>query len=274
MTTFTLGGDAPHPTALARLRADDPVLTAFGLACLLTGAVTLALPLVDGRLIAGAFVWAKPAKFFVSIGVYALTFAWFTGYVRPDRRRSRSLRTGRLLLIVAGGFELGYITLQAARAEASHFNDGDPLHASLYAVMGIMALTLLAAKIPLAIAVAVRPRPGLEPSLRLAVLLGLATTVILGAATGIALSVNHGHAVGPTGTSLPLLGWNRAGGDLRIAHFLGMHGEQIVPLAAAGFIALGLPRRRMLVTLAACLLCIVIAIAWVQAGQGLAFPFG
>ena len=139
--------------------------------------------------------------------------------------------------------------------------------------MGIMALTLLAAKIPLVIAVAVRPRPGLEPSLRLAVLLGLATTVILGAATGIALSVNHGHAVGPTGASLPLLGWNRAGGDLRIAHFLGMHGEQIVPLAAAGFIALGLPRRRMLVTLAACLLCIVIAIAWVQAGQGLAFPF-
>ena len=48
MTTFTLGGDAPHPTALARLRADDPVLTAFGLACLLTGAVTLALPLSMG----------------------------------------------------------------------------------------------------------------------------------------------------------------------------------------------------------------------------------
>jgi asparagine N-glycosylation enzyme membrane subunit Stt3 len=53
-----------------------------------------------------------------------------------------------------------------------------------------------------------------------------------------------------------------------------MHGEQIVPLAAASFIALGLPRRRVLVTLAAGLLCGVIAIAWVQAGRGLAFPFG
>ncbi|MCC0806777.1 hypothetical protein FPV16_11165 [Methylobacterium sp. W2] len=274
MSASALTGQDRRPTALARLRADDPVLTAFGLACLLTGAVTLALPLIDGRLIDGAFVWTKPGKFFVSVGVYALTFAWFTGYVRPDHRHSRSLRTGRLLLVVAGGFELGYITLQAARAEASHFNDGDPLHAILYAFMGILALTLLAAKIPLAIAVAVRPLPGLEPSLRLAVVLGLAMTVILGAATGIALSANRSHAVGPIGAAWPLLGWNRAGGDLRIAHFLGMHGEQILPLVAAGFMALGWPRRRALVTLVACLLCGLIATAWIQAGRGLAFPFG
>ena len=274
MIASALTGQDRRPTALTRLRSNDPFLTAFGLACLLTGAVTLALPLIDGRVIDGAFVWAKPAKFFVSVGVYALTFAWFTGYVRPDHRHSRSLRIGRLLLVIAGGFELGYITLQAARGQASHFNDGDPFHAALYAVMGIMALTLLAAKIPLAIAVAARPLPGLEPSLRLAVVLGLAMTVILGAATGIALSANHGHAVGPAGTALPLLGWNRSGGDLRIAHFLGMHGEQIVPLAGAGFIALGLSRRRVLVTLAACLLCGLVATAWIQAGRGLAFPFG
>lgn len=274
MNALALTGQDRRRTALARLRADDPVLTAFGLACLLTGAVTLALSLVDGRLIDGAFVWTKPAKFFVSVGVYALTFAWFTGYVRPDHRRSRALRTGRFLLVTAGGFELGYITLQAAQARASHFNDGDSLHAVLYALMGVMALTLLAAKIPLAIAVAVQPRFGLEPSLRLAVVLGLAMTVILGAATGIALSANRGHAVGPIGAAWTLLGWNRAGGDLRIAHFLGMHGEQVVPLAAAAFIALGLSRRRVLVTLAACLLCGVIAGAWIQAGRGLAFPFG
>ncbi|WP_019903504.1 hypothetical protein [Methylobacterium sp. 77] len=261
-------------TVLARLRAADPRLTAFGLACLLTAAITLTLPLVDERSIGGITVWAKPAKFFLSVGVYALTFAWFTGYVRPKRRDGRPLRIGRLMLTGAASFELGYITLQAALGQGSHFNDGDAVHAILYAGMGIMALTLLAAKIPLAIEIAFRPVRGLEPGLRLAVVLGLAMTVILGAATGIAISVHHGHSVGQIGAGLPLLGWNRSGGDLRIAHFLGMHGEQIIPLAAAGIIALNLRRRVLLVAIAASLLVGLTIGAWVQAASGIAFPIG
>jgi hypothetical protein len=31
---------------------------------------------------------------------------------------------------------------------------------------------------------------------------------------------------------IPVLGWNMDGGDLRIPHFVGMHGAQLVPLAA------------------------------------------
>jgi hypothetical protein len=31
---------------------------------------------------------------------------------------------------------------------------------------------------------------------------------------------------------LPIFGWNRAGGDLRVAHFFGIHAEQAIPLLA------------------------------------------
>lgn len=39
---------------------------------------------------------------------------------------------------------------------------------------------------------------------------------------------------------IPFLGWNRDGGDLRIAHFIGLHAIQIIPL-----LALWLERRRL-----------------------------
>lgn len=271
-TSPSARGEAASVVAL--LRARDPRLTAFGLACLLAGLVALALPIVDGRLLDGVPVWLKPAKFFASVGLFALTTAWFTGYVRPERRDARPLRVGRALLIGAGGFELGYITVQAALGEASHFNTGDPVHGILYALMGLGALTLLASKLPLAYEIARWPASGLDRSLRLAILLGLSLTVLLGGATGIAISLNQGHGIGRIGAGLPLLGWNRSGGDLRVAHFFGMHAEQALPLAAAALAALRLPGRSGLVALTAAVLVAVTAFAWIEARAGIAFPLG
>jgi hypothetical protein len=264
----------PGGALMAELRARSPHLAAFGLACLAAGCIALCLLLVDGRQLGGAPVWLKPAKFFLSVGLFALTSAWFTGYVRAERRSARPLRIGAGMLIAAGSFELGYITLQAALGQASHFNTGDPIHALLYALMGLGALTLLASKIPLLIEIARRPIDGIDPALRLAVILGVAITIGLGGAGGILISLHQGPIIGLDGARLPLVGWNRVGGDLRIGHFLGMHAEQGLPLFAVLCAALRLPGRAGLVAAAALAWAGTTILAILLARAGLALPFG
>jgi hypothetical protein len=99
--------------------------------------------------------------------------------------------------------------------------------------MGLFARLLVGSTLPLAWEIARRPSPGLSRDFVAAVVIGLVLTFTLGGAFGIAIAMNGGHSVGPEAGSMPVFGWNRAGGDLRIAHLLGIHAEQALPLLSA-----------------------------------------
>lgn len=187
---------------------------------------------LDPRTVGGENVWIKPTKFLVSITLFAITSGWFFGYVQPARRNSKMMRGTVALLVVAGSFELIYISWQAANGLPSHFNGTTPFYTIMYRLMGLGAFLLIATTLPLAWEIARRPAEGLQPAFVASIVIGLVLCFVLGGSFGGYMSQQSGHAVGAVGGSAPIFGWNRAGGDMRIAHFVGIHAQQIIPLFA------------------------------------------
>ncbi|UCE30192.1 MAG: hypothetical protein JSW68_08795 [Burkholderiales bacterium] len=225
-------------TLLERNRA----LTVFGLAMLAAMVPTLFALGLDARELRGVSVWAKPLKFLAALGLFALTMAWFTGYVDAAQRRARAVRVTTWLLVGTAGFEIAYITFQAALGQASHFNVTTPFHAFMYSLMGIGALLLTATAPLLAWQIARHPERTIDPVLREGAVIGLALTFVLGAGVGMVL----GGMQPPAGPGLALVGWSTVAGDLRPAHFFGIHAQQIVPLAAFAALLIAPIRARAL----------------------------
>jgi len=217
--------DAASPWASLWRR--EPRLVAFALlmlALLLPAAIGLGL---DERTLRGVNVWVKPMKFMASVAVLALTTAWFTPLLPDAVRRGRAFSGLVWTLIITGGFEVVYITLQAALGQASHYNVGDAFHATMYSLMGGAAMVLTATQPWLAWLIWRHGDRRVAPAYRQAVLLGLVLTFALGASVGMML----GGGTPATGAGLPVVGWSRSMGDLRVAHFIGIHAGQILPLA-------------------------------------------
>jgi len=217
---------------LSTFVARQPVLAAYGLGLLILAIPLLALQLIDARLLNGVSVWVKPVKFLVSVGIFALTAAWFFGYIRPERRKALLPRISIAMLIGGGSFELVWICWQASQGLESHFNTGTLFFTLMYALMGLFAVILVGSTLPLAWEIGRRPAAGLRPDFVAAVVIGLLLTFMLGGGLGGYMSAQPGHSVGATGGHVPLFGWNRSGGDLRIAHFLGIHAQQALPILA------------------------------------------
>jgi hypothetical protein len=102
----------------------------------------------------------------------------------------------------------------------------------MYAAMGIFAVLLVGTSLPLAWEIGRRPAFGLRSDFVAAVVIGLLLTFLLGGILGGYMSSQDGHSVGMEGGRTFFFGWNRSGGDLRIAHFLGIHVEQAIPILA------------------------------------------
>lgn len=208
----------------------QPVLARFGLVMVAATIPMLLLMAVDDRQVLGVNVWTKPTKFLISIGVYALTLAWTFAFITPERRSGWSARYVVAVTVGAGAFEQVIITTRAALGQQSHFNVGTPADAAWYSAMGIGAVALVSTAAVMGVMVW---RSQVLAGARLIGWAGgLLIAGVLGGATGAILSSNGGHWVGEATsdrTGLPFLGWSTTVGDLRIAHFLGLHAMFVLP---------------------------------------------
>ncbi|USI71453.1 hypothetical protein [Sphingomonas morindae] len=173
----------------------------------------------DRRRIGGERVAIKPTKFALSLAVYLLTIAWMLGFAQPDRLASPLVQGAARGLVATALVEMLCITGQAARGRRSHFNLATPLDRAISALMGLTALPFVGLLLPLAWAIARAPRPGAPPLLIAGIVAGLVLTTLLATMTAPGL----GRSAGSPGAAR----WRP-----RLAHGLGVHALQAIPLLA------------------------------------------
>jgi hypothetical protein len=201
--------------------------------------------LADSRAITGAPAWLKPAKFAISIAIYSLTLLWLLRYVRGHRWLAP---LASIVIAVSLLVEEVIIVLQAARGTTSHFNVGTPVDAALWGTMGslIVVVWLMTLLVGVLLIWQRFPDAAFAWALRLGVLislLGMAVAFFMTQPTSAqrataresgSMTVAGAHTVGAPdgGPGLPVVGWSTEAGDLRPAHFFGLHALQVLPMAA------------------------------------------
>ena len=232
----------PGKTLLQRVWHTNWPLTMLGVGMILVFLAALAGVLIDHRVITGAPAWLKPAKFAVSVSVYCFTFVWLLGFVES---RPRLARFAANVTAVSFIVEMTVILTQAARGTTSHFNVTTSLNTFLWLTMGAFIVVVWTMNLLLAILLLFEriPNRPFAWSLRLGLLVslvGMGSGFLMVRPTHeqlVAMAADHGprivgaHSVGVAdgGPGLLVVGWSTVRGDLRVAHFFGIHAMQVLP---------------------------------------------
>ncbi len=238
----------------------------------LTAVFFVALHL-DNRLLYGVSVWSKPFKFSLSLAVYFGTLLLMARLLPVGQLNSGRHHTIATSLIFVAAFEMAYIAIQAMLGETSHFNKTTPFHSVMYSLMGIGAVWLTEGLAWLAILIAKHTDRG-NP-LVLSILLGLGISAALGGGFGAYLGGQESHwvdAVPNDANGLWLFNWSNNGGDLRVAHFFGLHAMQVIPISALALPrVLGLTTKRIAILIFSISYSALCVYTFVQALEGQPF---
>lgn len=254
----------PKPGASALLRAPlgalqqayaaNRALALLGVLMLITLGASLSGLALDPRTINGAPAWLKPFKFAVSIALYSFTLLWMLSFVENRPRLVRAISWVSLLAFLV---ETVVIIAQVLRGTTSHFNVGSAFDQAMFSFMGMFVLAIWAMNLLAAILLLAQRMA--DPALAWALRLGLLLTLVgaglgflmtrptaeqlAGLRAGQAPTVIGAHSVGAPddGPGMPVTHWSTTGGDLRVAHFVGLHAMQALPI-----VGLLLARRRRL----------------------------
>lgn len=170
----------------------------------------------------------KPVKFGLSIGLLLATVIPVLSILDVSSRVRAAITWTLIATMVV---EMGAICIQAARGTGSHFNTATAFDAAIWRAMMVAIIVAFIALVAFAILVTTR-QLDCDPLIATAIRIG-AWLLLLTAVSGFAMGGRNQHSVGgldATTAVLPVTGWNREYGDLRVPHFFAMHGIQALPL--------------------------------------------
>lgn len=232
------------------------LLTLAGLFHLILIPLLITAMVVDPKIITGANAWIKPLKFAISLPIYSFTLTWLLTYLQG---RPRLVSTIAYVTGVVAILETVLITMQVVRGTTSHFNVSTAFDAVVFSTMGTAITVLAVMNLLTVILLSLQrlPNPVFATALRLGVLISFVGMIVAFLMTagptpkqraaleaGAPLTMVGAHSIGVEdgGPGLPLVGWSTVGGDLRVPHFVGLHGIQLLPLLGLFFTRRGTRR--------------------------------
>lgn len=217
-------------------------LLVLGLACGVAAVASLAAIPFDDRTIQGESVWIKSFKFNFSFLAYCLSLAWLLAHMTRLRRTGWWFGT---VFAVVGAVEIGVVVAAAASGTYSHFNGEDTLLNRivqgafdfvpvLFLATAAIAVLVLFQRIGDRAVTAVIRWGLLLASLGMVAAFFILTVAgqgerVVEDANGDRVTLSAGHGVGDLdGNGMFLTGWSTTGGDMRVSHFIGLHGIQVL----------------------------------------------
>ncbi|WP_462218847.1 hypothetical protein [Ferruginibacter sp.] len=212
---------------LSELRRRNNLLYWCGIFNIAVGVICFALQFTDDVKILGVSRWLKPMKFYLSVGLLAFTLNWLMYYLS----NSKLVKIYSWIIAITMLIENGVILMQAVRGTTSHFNISSPFNGIAFGVMGIIILIFTITAVFITINFFVQKKFSISPAYVWGIRLGLGFFILASVEGGLMIGLfTHTAGAKDGSEGLPLLNWSKQYGDLRIAHFFGLHALQILPL--------------------------------------------
>ena len=212
---------------LNELQTRNSILYWFGWLTLLGGLICAAMTQISSTQVLGIAAWIKPMKFFLSIWI----FSWTMGWILFELHQPKAVYRYSIMVIIVMVIELVIITWQAANGRLSHFNNTTPLYGILFSIMGVAIVTLTIWTLVIGLRFFKLSPADIGSGYLWGIRLGILFFVIFSFEGGM-MAARLSHTVGAADGSagLPVMNWSKQYGDLRVAHFFGIHSLQLLPL--------------------------------------------
>lgn len=212
---------------LAELRRRNNLLYWCGIFNIAVAAVCFLLQFIDDAQILGVNRWLKPMKFYLSVGLLAFTLNWLMYYLS----NKKLIKIYSWIIAITMLVENGVILMQAVRGTTSHFNISSAFNGIAFGVMGMVILIFTITAVFITINFFVQKEFNISPAYVWGIRLGLVFFILASVEGGLMIGLFKHTVGGADGRpGLPIVNWSRQYGDLRIAHFFGLHALQVLPL--------------------------------------------
>jgi len=213
---------------IQQIKHRNEMLFYYGMCCLLLSLIFLVLTKISNVQVYNVNAWNKPFKFAFSTFLFSWSMAWYCFYLPNFNSTLFNLSTILLL-----SFEIIYIAIQASKGQISHYNISTPTYSFLYSMMALAASIVTLYTAYIGYLFFTTEFPTLPNYYVWAIRFSILIFVVF-SFEGFVMGSRMNHSVGALNdnSNLLIIGWSKTVGDLRVAHFIGMHSLQVLPVLA------------------------------------------